>query len=219
MSATAPNRTTARLTPLVVALALLSALTACAPRMAVLSGTEYTGSLPNTALSGHRMLNFRWEYKDGRINTKGLGRFSIAAPDSLRLDVELQGGQLSSFAILLGAGPFRTPMDEETIRMFPTPELIWAAVGRLAVPASGDTIKRVQDGVVRADIGSDPKWRATFDGSRLVSMEKAVKGKRVERVTRAQDGAVTYVRGNSILKLTEVKDSIVAAFSSGIWRY
>jgi hypothetical protein len=120
-------------------------------------------------------------------------------------------------AVLIGGGPICSPQGEAVLDIIPSPEMSWAAVGRLALPNVGDTIKRVSEGILRADIGTNPKWRVTFDGARLAVLEKAEGRKVVERVTRGTDGTVTYVRGRRRLAITEVREEN-AQFSADIWR-
>jgi hypothetical protein len=169
-------------------------------------------------LSGHRRMEFRWEYRDYSVRSGGQGLIRLAGPDSARLDLLTDGGFLPAPAILIGSGPIWSPVGESMTGMLPAAELVWAAVGRLAVPAARDTVKRVSEGIVHVEIGSGPTWRATFDRNRLASLVRA-EGRRVTaRVTRAADGSVTYVRGRSTLTITEVRVINAEPFDPEIWR-
>jgi hypothetical protein len=92
-------------------------------------------------------------------------------------------------------------------------------LGRLAVPPVADTVAKVDDGTLRADIGHDPAWRVTFKGDRLTRLERIVDGRRLEWVAR--DGAdIRYQNERSARSLTlKVSSSNdTTAFDSSIWR-
>jgi hypothetical protein len=102
--------------------------------------------------------------------------------------------------------------------MLPRPEFVWAALGRLHLPAARDTIRIVHDGVLTADIGSNPLWRATFDGDRLTQLSRSVNRRIEERVTRSANGTVTYTRGKTLLRLWNIDEENAQPFSPDIWR-
>jgi hypothetical protein len=163
-------------------------------------------------------MEFRWEYRDYAIQNRGQGLIRIAPPDSARLDLLTDGGLVPAPAILIGAGPIWSPVGDAITSILPSPEMVWAAVGRLAVPAAPDSTKQVSDGVVHVEIGTAPTWRVTFDGARLSSLIRADGRKVLERVTRSGDSAVTYVRGRSTLRITDVRITNSIPFDSEIWR-
>jgi hypothetical protein len=88
------------------------------------------------------------------------------------------------------------------------------------LPGSPDTVKRLEDGVLTADIGTEPLFRAVFDGPRLVRLARADgDGLRIsEQVTRAANGTVTYERGKATLRLVDVKESNAQPWDPDIWR-
>jgi hypothetical protein len=98
--------------------------------------------------------------------------------------------------------------------------MLWAAVGRLAVPAASDTIAAVDGTRLRADIGRDPRWRATFEGARLTMLEQVENDKVTETVTRSPDGTVRYTNPGArrMLRITISRDEAVASFDASIWR-
>jgi hypothetical protein len=104
--------------------------------------------------------------------------------------------------------------------MIPSPPMLWAAVGRLAVPPSTDTVAAVDGTRLRADIGRDPKWRATFEGARLTFLEHVRSDKVVETVARSEDGTVRYTNPGArrMLRITITRDEAVARFDASIWR-
>jgi hypothetical protein len=98
--------------------------------------------------------------------------------------------------------------------------MLWAALGRLHVPSTGDTVVRVDGDTVRADIGHDPRWRVTFVGRDLRRLE-LIEGDRLQQwVERTADHKVTYrhLRANRSLDLSVVRVDTVSAFDATIWR-
>jgi hypothetical protein len=193
---------------------------ACAPRIGVARGAAFDGPLPDTRLDSYKLVQFDWVYDEPSTRTAGSGALRIAPPDSLRLDLFPRSGIGSAWAILIGGGPVRSADIEQLAGRLPSPELVWAAVGRLAVPAVPDTVKSLSGGVLTVDIGNQPLFRAVFDAERLVRLEKAEGGSRrvSERVTRAANGTVTYMRGKATLKLVDIKESNAQPWDPGIWR-
>jgi hypothetical protein len=199
--------------------AMALVLIACAPRAGSLSGTPAPARFPTTELPrGHRRMVFRWEYVDQALAAKGEGVARISAPDSVRLDFFLDGGLGGGFAILI-RDSLSTPGGDDVRRYLPPVPLLWAALGRLAVPAVGDTVAKVDGGALRADIGHNPTWRVTFVGDRLTRLERIVDGRRLEWVAR--NGAqVRYQNERSSRSLTLRISTTDEAppFDPTIWR-
>ena len=192
----------------------------CAPRAGRLEGTPVPAQLPKTDLPpGHRHLVFRWEYHDPALSARGEGAARIASPDSARLDFFLDAGVGGGYAILLGDTLF-TPGGNDARRYLPPVPLLWSTVGRLAVPPARDTVARVDGSILRAEIGRDPTWRATFSGERLVRLERIAGGRLEEWVSRATPSEVRYEneKAGRVLKLTITKNDQVAAFDPDIWQ-
>ena len=200
--------------------ATLAAL-ACAPRARPLSGTPVPARLPAAQLSPERQrLDFRWEFVDGDLSARGDGVARLAAPDSARVDFFLDGGLGGGWAVLIG-DRLSTPNGAGAIKRYlPPPALLWAALGRLAVPAGADTVARRDGDLLRADIGPDPLWRVTFAGERLAGVERIERGRIAERVERASDGSASYrndaAHRSLVLRVTRSQGGM--AFDENIWR-
>ena len=204
-----------------VALASLALVVSCAPpRIRPLEGAPAPvqrlprGDLPE----GYRRIVFKWELRDGDMTARGDGVARIASPDSVRLDFFLDGGLGGGYAIVIGDS-ISTPGGDQVRRYLPPVALLWAALGRLAVPTVPDTVAKVDGGTLRADIGHDPAWRVTFVGDRLTRLERIVDGRRLEWVAR--DGAdIRYQNERSARSLTlKISSSNDAPpFDSAIWR-
>lgn len=194
----------------------------CAPRARPLAGAPAPVSLhlPGAALPPeHQKVVFRWRFDEGETAARGEGVARIAPPDSARLDLFLDGGLGGAHAQIIG-GEIRAPGGALGRRYLPPPELLWAALGRLAVPAAADTIMRVDGDTLRADIGRDPVWRVTFAGSRLARLERIEGGRIVEWVSRTGTDAVRYEHESArrSLALTIVRREGAAPFDPSIWR-
>ena len=85
---------------------------------------------------------------------------------------------------------------------------------------AADTAARVDAGLLRADIGRDPVWRATFGTDRLTRLERIDGGRVVERVSRAPDDAVRYeqLASRRTLSITVTRQDEVPGFDATIWR-
>lgn len=203
------------------ALAVAALALGCAPRARPLAGAPTTAAVPAAQLApGHQRLTFRWEFSDGEVGFKGEGVARVAAPDSARLDFFVDNGMGGGRAVLIG-GTLSVPRGAEQIRrVLPPSPLLWAALGRLAVPAAADTTVRSEGRLLRAEMGGDPRWRVTFDGSRLVELTRIDGGRVAERVSRAADGAVQYQHLSAQRRLSLTKFAATAAgeFDAAIWR-
>jgi hypothetical protein len=172
------------------------------------------GSLPD----GHRKILFKWEMQDGETRTRGDGVARVASPDSVRLDFFLGGGFGSGAAVMIGDS-LQVPGPEVARRLVPPRALLWAALGRLDLPAERDTIVRVDAGVLRADIGSPTHWRATFRGDTLTRLERVDGGRLQEWVERGSDGVVQYRHEGArrTLSLVIQRSDAVPPFDPAIW--
>ena len=198
---------------------VLIALIACAPRAGGLPGTPAPARFPNTELPrGNQRIVFRWEYVDQALAAKGEGVARVASPDSVRMDFFLDGGLGGGYAIVIGDS-ISTPGGDQVRRYLPPVSLLWAALGRLAIPALTDTVAKVDAGALRADIGRNPAWRVTFVGDRLTRLERIVDGRRLEWVSR--DGAdIRYQneRASRSLTLRISSSNEAPPFDPAIWR-
>ncbi len=199
---------------------MLAALTACAPRAGTLKGAPAPARvLPRIELApGHRRLVFRWDYEENSLIARGEGAIRVAAPDSARVDLFLNGGIAVGRAVLIG-NSLQTTNQDQVQRVLPPPPMMWAALGRLAIPALPDTVVTVEGETVRADIGNPAEWRVTIKGNRLMQLARLNGGRIAEVVTRDDGGRLLYeVPGRRKLWLGIIRDEEVPAFDATIWR-
>lgn len=209
--------------------ALVLGLTACAPKARPLLGVETRQSLPSAELpTTPQMLRFDWTYADETFDVKGEGVVRSGPPDRARLDLFIANGYGNGMAILEGDSLFVPGID--LIRRFlPPPPLLWAALGRLALPAGRDTVARLDGDTLRADIsGSDTDkrtWRVHFVSAKLARIERIENGRVVEWAERVPITDSTmrlrYVhntgRRSLQLSVSEILN-IPEGFDDAIWR-
>jgi hypothetical protein len=194
----------------------------CAPpRIHPLAGTPApVQQLPKGDLpTGNRKITFKWELRDGDMTARGDGVARIASPDSVRLDFFLGGGFGGGAAVLIGDS-LRVPGPDMARKLVPPRALLWAALGRLDLPAERDTVVRVDAGVVRADIGAPVHWRVAFRGDTLMRLERVADGRLQEWVQRSADQRVEYRNeaARRTLSLVIQQSDAVASFDPAIWR-
>lgn len=198
---------------------LLIATFGCVPSAAPLKGVLAPDrSLPSLSLAPeHRHLVFKWEYQEGGIAARGDGSVRTAAPDSARLDFFLGGGLGAGAAVLIGDS-LRAPHAELARRYIPPSPMMWAALGRLAVPALPDTVVRIDGDLLRADVGRPAQWRVTIRRDTLLGLEHISGGKITESIARGADGVVTYNAPGArrSLELTILRDE-PGSFDASIW--
>jgi hypothetical protein len=192
---------------------------ACAPPAAPLKGVLAPDrSLPSIEMpAGHRHIVFKWDYQEGDIAARGDGSIRAASPDSARLDFFLGGGLGAGGAILIGDS-LRTPRADLARRYIPPTPLLWAALGRLAVPSLPDTVVRIDGGLTRADIGRPLQWRVAFRGDTLVELDHISNGRITESLTRGADRVLTFeaLAARRTLRLTIVREE-PGTFDDSIW--
>ena len=174
--------------------------------------------LPALRLSeGHRHITFKWEYEEGDIAARGDGAVRTAFPDSARLDFFLGGGMGAGSAVLIGDS-LRAPRRDLIQKYLPPIPLLWAALGRLAIPALRDTVLRTEGEMLRADVGKPIEWRVSIQGDTLVGLDHVSKGNITETLSRRGAGVVTYEAPGARrrLRLTILKDAI-GSFDASIW--
>lgn len=200
---------------LALAMALLAG---CAPRVAPLSGVPTPALLPDTELTGHHRLVFRWEYSDGSVVGRGEGVARVAAPDSVRLDFFLDGGAGGGTAFLMGDS-ISAPGGALIRRLLPSAPLLWAALGRLAVPPVADTTARQDGGLLRVELGSAQVYRAVFDGGVLNRLERIDDGRLQEWVARPEGNVIEYRQEGAgrQLRLEITRRETVEAFGADVW--
>jgi hypothetical protein len=193
---------------------------ACAPRLRPLPGAPVAARLPRAELpAGHRRIVFTWELRDPDFHVRGEGVARLAPPDSARLDFFVAGGFGGGRAVRSGQS-VRAPGGPFVRRLIPSAPLLWAALGRLALPPLPDTAVRVDDGVIRADVGAPPAWRITFRGDTLSRLDRVSGDRVVEWVERPALDRVRYRHeaARRDLTLTLLRDVEEASpFDATIW--
>lgn len=208
---------------------------ACAPAAKPLIGTPTRAGLPASQLPpGNRQMAFTWKYQDDTFEANGDGVVRVASPDHARLDFFLKGGMGGGMAILVGDSLI-IPGIDLVRRFLPPVPLLWATLGRLAVPATPDTVARIDHDTLRADLGvlhgndaarsGARAWRVTFAGRTLVRVDRIENGKVVEWVSRTIDdangtGELRYVNegGRRKLSIVLTETKTVEGFDDAIWR-
>lgn len=194
----------------------------CAPRLTPLPGTSVPAvALPRTELApGSQRIVFRWELEDPDMVARGDGAARVTAPDSARLDFFLAGGFAGGAAVLIGQD-LRVPSTAAAIsrRLVPPPPMLWATLGRLALPVMRDTVVRVDGDTLRADIGAPIAWRVTFVRDTLRRIERVDGARVVEWVQRLPDGRLRYRHevNRRQLDLTITRTDRISGFDSAIW--
>jgi hypothetical protein len=199
--------------------AVLLVVVACTPTAAPLKGVLAPDrALPAISLaSGHRHMVFRWEYQEGDIAARGDGSIRTAAPDSARLDFFLGGGLGAGGAVLIGDS-LRAPHADLARRYIPPAPLMWAALGRLAIPPLADTVVRIDGELTRADIGRPLQWRVAIKGDTLIELDHISNGKITESLTRGSNGTLTFQAPGArrTLRLTVIREE-PGSFDASIW--
>ncbi len=199
---------------------LLAPVAACAPKAPPLRGAVAPAHLPATELPPvYRKIVFRWSYADPQLRIRGDGAARVAPPDSIRLDLFVSN-ESAGWAELIG-DELRLPPNADIVRkVLPPVPLLWAAMGRLHVPAATDTVARVDGDTLRVDIGHDPRWRTTFVRDQLVRLELVDGGRIPQWLVRASGGPVHYEHetAHRTLDLSIVRVDTVAAFDASIWK-
>ena len=195
----------------------------CTPRAAALVGAVAAPThIPAARLApGAQHVVFRWEYRDPDMFATGEGAARIVSPDSVRIDLFLDRGMGSGYAIVIGDSAW-SPAGEQLHRFLPPVSMLWGALGRLAV-APGDTTVRVDGDTTRADIARGASvMRVAFTGDRLTTIEHIEGGGIRERVTRG-DGALETIHYDQFgahrsLTLTVTRRQPAAGFDAKIWQ-
>src|SRR5262249_32491394 len=131
-------------------------LGACVPpRVLPLRGEPTTIALPAAEVPpGHTRTTFNWHYSDPQLELLGEGQARGAAPDSARFDFLGNQGAGASYALLFGDKISAPTASSRALHHYlPPAPLLWAALGRFAVPPARDTLIRLDGDTLRADIG------------------------------------------------------------------
>jgi hypothetical protein len=120
--------------------------------------------------------------------------------------------------VLIG-DDLRAPGPNAIRRMIPPAPLLWAALGRLAVPPAADTTARLDGDTLRIDIGKGSVWRVTVAGGTLRRLERIEDGRIVQSVHRADDQHVRYYDASArrSLEFTVTSVDHNVEFDASIW--
>ena len=205
-----------------LAAAALFALTlgaSCAPKAPPLTGVPTRVPLPRLDIpAGHTRWVFDWRYEDPDMQARGEGAVRAAYPDSARLDLFLGGGLGSTASVLIG-DELRAPAPDVVRKLIPPPPMLWATLGRLAVPALADTSARLEGDTLRADVGRGEVWRVTVAAGRLRRLERIDEGRVLQSVDRRDESRVRYydATGRRSLELTVKRVDTNVVFDASIW--
>ncbi len=134
-----------------------------------------------------RRVTFTWRYdeQDGP-SARGEGVARIVPPDSAQLQFFLAGGFAAGTARLV-SDSLEIPNRDMFRRVIPAAPMLWAALGRLALPAASDTTLTQVGDTLRGDIGKSPTWRVTLVRDTLRVVERIDGGRITERLEREGD--------------------------------
>lgn len=203
---------------LLLGLVLLSAA-ACAPRVPPLTGMPVVEALPSLELEGSRRLVFRWRFADPTIILQGEGVARITAPDSARLDFFVDGGLGGGVAFLLGDSLVAPHAAGSIQRLLPPPALLWASLGRLAIPEAPDTVVTRRGETLQADVGASPTWRVTIGPDGLTRLAR-IRGDRLQEYVNRTPAEIVYEHAadRRTLRIFVQSDERVSGFSNDVWQ-
>jgi hypothetical protein len=155
------------------------------------------------------------------MTTRGDGAAQIAAPDSARLDFFLGGGYGAGQVVVIGDSLRFPPSASSPAGLIPSSTLLWAALGRVALPNLPDTVIRVEGTTLRADIGRPTAWRLSFHGDSLFRVERVQDGRVAEWVDRSDLTRIKYRNESArrTVQLTITRTENVGEFDAAIWRF
>lgn len=194
----------------------------CAPRIHPLPGVEPANpTLPSFALAPvPQKITFKWELNDDAIVARGDGVARLGPPDHARVDLFLGGGFGVAAAAVLVGDSLIVPPGSNGRDVVPPAPLLWAALGRLALPAVSDTIIRVSGDTLRASLGTPVRWRITSVDGQLTRVERVAGDRIVEWVDRIPGKQTRYeLSGRRSLVLDIEIQQPVAPFDASIWRF
>jgi hypothetical protein len=198
------------------------ALSGCAQRIQPLLGVAPLNAvLPSFALPPEsQKLTFTWELNDNTIVARGEGVARLGPPDRARVDLFLGGGFGAAAAAILVGDSLIVPPGARGLDLIPPAPLLWAALGRLALPAISDTVIRVSGDTLRASLGAPVQWRITAVGGQLTRVERVAGDRIVEWVDRNPGRRLRYeLSGRRSLVLDIETQHPVAPFDASVWRF
>jgi hypothetical protein len=197
-------------------------MSSCAPRIQLLPGVAPANAtlpmfrLPPTPAK----ITFKWEINDNSIVARGDGVARLGPPDRARVDLFLGGGFGAGAGAILIGDSLIVPPGARGLDLVPPAPLLWAALGRLALPAVPDTVIRMSGDTLRASLGSPVQWRITSIGGQLTRVERVAGDRIVEWVERIPGKRIRYeLSGRRSLVLDIETQQPVTQFDASIWRF
>jgi hypothetical protein len=105
-----------------------------------------SGTIP----ADHRLIRFKWLFRDEKSSAGGRGSARIAPPDSLRFDVAGPFGSGAASAAVVGEQPLWTEPPDAIEKMVPNYPLMWAMFGVARLPEAGATLRGLAEGATTA---------------------------------------------------------------------
>ncbi len=205
-----------------VGIALSLCIAGCAARIHPLPGVAPENAVlpPFSLPATPQKITFKWELDDNSIVARGDGVARLEAPDHARVDLFLGGGFGGAAGAILLGDSLIVPPNSSGRDLVPPAPLLWAALGRLALPAVPDTIIRVVGDTLRASLGTPVQWRITSVAGELTRVERISGDRIVEWVDRIPGKQTRYeLSGRRSLVLDIETQQPVAPFDPSIWRF
>jgi hypothetical protein len=212
---------------------LLLAVAGCVRAVRPLRGTPVPTRMPAVELPRRPMqIRFTWVYGDDAFSANGDGVVRTTSPDRARLDFFLRNGSAGGYAILIRDSVY-VPGADMTRKLLPPVPMLWAALNRLSLPPTPDTVARMQAETLFVDLGTlrggdaskavGEAWRLAFAGNRLMRADRIDKGRVVESMSRqvgADGETIRYNHESAHRRLTIVLGDTtwVERFDEAIWR-
>jgi hypothetical protein len=118
--------------------------------MRVATPAEIDSFVAVSAPSGNEQLRFKFKFKDPKGNVGGRGAARIAAPDSLRLDMQGPFGLGKGAAMVVGDSTEWIRGPDAIRRIIPDFRLLWSMLGIARTPPAGAVLEGYASGDVTA---------------------------------------------------------------------
>ena len=113
---------------------------------APISPEQVRGWVNATVPTDHRLLRFKWLFRDERSSAGGRGSARIAPPDSLRFDVAGPFGSNPAAAAVVGDSAVWVRPEDVIKKLVPNYPLMWALLGVARQPDSGAVLRGLTEG-------------------------------------------------------------------------
>lgn len=181
--------------------------------------------------AGSHFHRFRFQFRDDRATAGGRGTVRIAAPDSLRFDVQGPLGSGRSAAFVVGDSAVWAEPEDDVKKLVPNYPLLWAMLGVPLRPADRARVRGYREaGIVAWQVvdGADTVdylVRARTEGHEFVA-DVRHGSKRIGRVTMRWGGDHNPASARLVvpsaparLDLTFYLSRVEEAFAPDTWVY